>query len=112
MALSPLQFKLSSFSIGYEATKLKHKLWWKLMPGSEIVVRWPVGWTDSDRLGNQIQSADPNDHYRPWMEANVGQQCWDWDWNIKHITDQDAALIIKFRLGRRKEAMQAKFMWG
>ena len=27
-------------------------------------------------------SADPNDHYRPWIEANVGEQGIDWQWKL------------------------------
>lgn len=82
------------------------------MPGTEIVVRWPVGWCEPDHLGNQVQSADPNDHYRPWMEANVGRQCWDWDWDIKQVTDSETQLLIKFRKGKETQAMEAWMLWG
>lgn len=98
------------------------KLWWRWMPGVTIKVKWPVGnvivlptddgwdWT----LGTtpqEIFSADPNDHYRPWMEANVGQQGWDWNWRL---TDNDVAeniLTIKFRRGREQWASVAALRW-
>jgi hypothetical protein len=97
-------------------------IWWKLMPGTKIKVRWPVGdivITEDDPrwdwlLGPSryiVQSADPNDHYRLWMEQNVGKQGWDWDWAM---TDNDLAenrLTIKFRRGREQHAMMAAMNW-
>lgn len=84
-------------------------LWWKYMPGTVISVKWPTGWTEADHLGNQTQSSDPNDHYRPWLEQNVGRQGWDWDWriggsaNYNEVLDTDT-LDIKFRKGREQYA--------
>jgi hypothetical protein len=111
MALSSLAFKLTSFNISYEATKLKHRLWWLFMPGTEIVVKWPMGWTEPDDLGNSVESADPNDHMRPWLAANVGRQCWDWNWDIKQRGDE-TMLLIKFRWGKGAHAMHARMLWG
>jgi hypothetical protein len=110
--IDTLSRRLGAFNVSYEAGKLKHKLWWRLMPGTEIVVRWPAGWTEPDDLGNQVQSVDPNDHYRPWMRANVGKQCWDWDWDIKSTGEDEIALVIKFRRGKESQAMQAWIQWG
>lgn len=84
----------------YHYTRLKHKLWWRLVTGIEIKVDWPGD-----------ASADPNNHYRPWMEANVGTQCWDWDWDLR---DNDLAtnkLTIKFRRGKEQWATQAQLKW-
>ena len=39
------------------------------MPSVTINVKWPV-----DEV-----SADPNDHYRPWLQEHVGRQGWDWN---------------------------------
>lgn len=97
-------------------------LWWRFMPGVTIKVKWPVGnvivlptddgwdWT----LGatrQEIFSADPNDHYRPWLEANVGRQGWDWNWRL---TDNDVAeniLTIKFRRSKEQWATVAALRW-
>ena len=86
-------------------------LWWKLLPGTTITVKWPVGWTEPEPAAGggfiQMESADPNDHFRPWLEQNVGRQGWDWDWRLvghaNEITETDT-LIIKFRWGREKYA--------
>ena len=97
-------------------------LWWRYMPGTTIKVKWPVGniivlptddgwdWT----LGTtrqEVFSADPNEHYRPWMESNVGRQGWDWNWRL---TDNDCAenrLSIKFRRGKESWATVAALRW-
>lgn len=91
------------------------KIWWKLMLGIEIKVKWPVGWTEPIPAAGggviQTESADPNDHYRPWMEKYVGHQCWDWNWDL---TDNDAAenkLTIKFRKGKERYATIAALKW-
>lgn len=97
-------------------------LWWRWMPGVTIKVKWPVGnvivlptddgfdWAVGT-TPQEIFSADPNDHYRPWMEANVGRQGWDWNWRL---TDNDVAeniLTIKFRRGREQWATVAALRW-
>ena len=92
------------------------------MPGTKIKVNWPVGsiivrdtdprWVDMGGANQiEIESADPNDHYRPWMEKNVGRQGWDWDWCL---TDNDVAenrLTIKFRKGKEEHAVIAALKW-
>lgn len=91
------------------------KLWWRFVPGTVIKVKWPVGaityWVvDEDHLTHR-ESADPNDHYRGWLEKNVGKQCWDWDWQL---TDNDCAenvLTIKFRKGKTDYATLAAMRW-
>ena len=45
-------------------------IWWRWMPGEEFNLPWP----------STPQSSDPNDHYRPWLEKNIGRQGWDWQW--------------------------------
>lgn len=105
-----LWFKITKFEFWYESKKLKHKLWWLLMPGTEILVKWQVGQV-KDRFGQQFESADPNEHMRPWLEANVGKQCWDWNWDIKQQGDE-TMLLIKFRWGKGAQAMHAWMLWG
>lgn len=106
-------------------------LWWKFMPGVSIIVDWPVGKVIIDDTMSQydwsmsaqsyvVDSADPNDHFRPWLERNVGRQGWDWDWRIspKHTMyipsapqEINDSLEIKFRKGKEIYASIAKLQW-
>ena len=105
-------------------------LWWRFMPGVEITVPWPTGVITVDHnhpkwdwsLGSTLQegfSADPNDHYRPWMEEHVGRQGWDWNWRMGEIRDcgrvptpgTGDTLVIKIRRGKSKYATIASLMW-
>jgi len=90
---------------------LWYRIWWRVMPGQVIDVAWPVGWTEPDHFGTSWESADPNDHYRPWMEANVGQQGWDWNWDVLLNSDGSSRVLIKFRKGKESEAMAAWIKW-
>ena len=29
--------------------------------------------------------AEPNEHYRPWLEENIGQQGVSWNWKIHSV---------------------------
>lgn len=97
-------------------------LWWKFVRGPEIVVRWPNGWTRPDHLGVSCESADPNDHYRPWLEENVGKQGWDWNWrhsigDSMHTPGYESDMlghdqvVIKFRKKHQDSALVAKMLW-
>ena len=94
---------------------LREKLWWRFMPGVIINVKWPVGWVvlreDPDGSKVSTESADPNDHYRPWMESNVGRQKWDWDWGMANTDVSDNRLTIKIRQKHQECAIIAKLMW-
>ena len=94
------------------------KLWWYFVPGDVIKVRWPSGnivvndqdprWQD---MGGAVWvdlgfSADPNDHYRPELEALVGKQGWDWNWGMADNDVMENRLTIKFR---RKHKVFATF---
>lgn len=100
--------------------ELLRKLWWKHMTGRVIRVNWPVGevevgpnsrsWNGCiGDLRQMVYSSDPNDHYRPWLEANVGRQGWDWEWFLNFRLDN--TLDIKFRKGKEEFAIQALLMW-
>lgn len=100
------------------------------MPGVTIEVPWPTGhivvndqdprWCD---MGGAVwvdlgYSADPNDHYRPWLEEHVGRQGWDWNWRIGNIAPPPPGLgktkdtlIIKFRRAKEKHATIAALRW-
>ena len=95
------------------------------MPGTEIELVWPGGPVEINDSMTQydwamstgrytIQSADPNDHYRPWLEQHVGRQGWDWDWRIGKVattTGERDTIRIKIRRGRAKYATIAALRW-
>jgi hypothetical protein len=58
-----------------------------------------------------VESADPNDHYRPWMEANVGRQGWDWDWCMRDNDVAENRLTIKIRQKYQEHAMLVALKW-
>lgn len=94
---------------------LRQKLWWRFMPGTVINVRWPTGETrikqEPSGIWDYVKSADPNDHYRPWMEQHVGRQGWDWDWGMGNLDATENRLTIKFRRGREHSASVAALRW-
>lgn len=74
------------------------------MPGTVILVPWP----------GDFWSGEPDRIYRDWLIANVGRQCWDWDWDIHagpNSSDAVWDLKIKFRRGKEKQAVLAALMW-
>lgn len=101
---------------------LRQKLWWRFMPGVVINVKWPKGqikvgpshrdgWSGVGPEFEYVDSADPNDHYRPWLEQHVGRQGWDWDWGM---ADYDATLnrlTIKIRQKYAGHATIATLKW-
>ena len=98
------------------------KIWWRFMPGAVINVVWPTGQVKvgpSHRDGysgygpefEYIDSADPNDHYRPWMEKYVGKQGWDWNWGVCSNDVSDNRLTIKIRQKYAKYATIAALRW-
>lgn len=70
-------------------------------------VRWPRGiividdtdprWYDVGASRVEIGSADPNDHYRPYLEQNVGRQGWDWQWGLADRDATEDRLTIRIR---------------
>lgn len=86
------------------------------MPGVTISVKWPVGWAVlhemSDGSRTSVQSADPNDHYRPFLEKNVGKQGWDWQWGLRDNNAAENRLTIKVRTKHAKWATMAALQWG
>ena len=87
-------------------------------------MRWPSGtivagpgpedprWAD---LGGAsyiaFESADPNDHYRPWLEKNVGRQGRDWDWYMGNTDVVDNRLTIRIRKSKGTWASVAALTW-
>ena len=99
---------------------IKDKLWWRFMPGVIINVAWPtgqvkvgpshrLGWSGVGEYFEYVDSADPNDHYRPWLEKHVGRQGWDWNWSIDGAGGN--RLTIKIRRKYSKYATIAAIQW-
>lgn len=101
---------------------IKDTLWWRFMPGEMITVKWPVGqvkvgprhrygWSGYGPEFEYVNSADPNDHYRPWLEKNVGKQGWDWNWGLRDNNSAENRLTIKVRKKHTKWLTMAALMW-
>ena len=90
-----------------------NSLWWKFMPGTEIVVKCP------NDLVLVPDPFEPNrnlvgtisylsiDNSRRVLEKTVGIKGWDWDWDMVSY-DQ---LKIKFRLGKTRHASYFLLKW-
>ncbi len=92
------------------------QLWWRFVPGVVINVKWPNGpvikeFMDQYRSDRELLSADPNDHYRPWMEQHVGRQGWDWNWGMAGNDVSENRLTIKIRRKYQDCAIIAKLQW-
>ncbi len=90
-------------------------IWWNFMPGTTITIPWPKHeWLTlhDDGHGGKTDTLtdDPNDHYRPYLEKNVGKQGWDWDWCIGS-NGIPGTLKIKFRRGKESWASIIMIMW-
>ena len=91
------------------------------MLGVTIQLPWPKVYQTLNAGGVIMHSADPNDHYRPWLEENCGRQGWDWDWHAVWQRDVfrvynnpyqlDDVVEIKFRKGKESIAVLAKLRW-
>ena len=91
------------------------QLWWRFVPGVVINVQWPVGEIrirqEASSIWDYVRSADPNDHYRPWMEKHVGRQGWDWDWGMANNDVSENRLTIKIRQKHAEYATIAQMRW-
>ena len=105
-----------------KSRKMLNLLWWRFMPGDFYKLNWPTGritvddkdprwdWTLSATL-QEFYSADPNDHYRPWIEQYVGRQGWDWDWMMLGNDCADNTLTLKVRRGKEQEILLVLLKW-
>jgi hypothetical protein len=95
--------------------------WWMYMPGVKVKLRWPKGtvvvgpndsrWYDVGATWVEIESADPNDFYRPWLEQHVGRQGWDWDWRMEDNDVGDNLLTVKLRRSKASAATALALKW-
>ena len=100
---------------------LIERVWWYFNPYVEVTVRWPVGeivveygdprWYDCGARLVLIQSADPNDHYRPFLEEWIGRQRWDWQFLMKNNDARDNRITIRIRQKHAVFATHVAMMW-
>jgi hypothetical protein len=94
-------------------SSLWSKLWWKFAPGTTVEVKWPRGQyaihEPVDGSIIEIETADPNDHYRPWLESVIGQQGWHWDWRIGRY--ENDSLYIKIIKSKEHHATFIGLKW-
>ena len=106
---------MAMFEINKHADSLSEWLFWKYGKGPTVTVKWPVGPVrvpNGDNAGVLTESADPNDHYRPWLTKNVGKQNRDWVWGLRDNNAAENRLTIKFRKSKAEWAIIAKLLWG
>lgn len=100
---------------------------WRMLQGGEVSVKWPHGdclvtndhplwdWTVGPD-SYTVVSSDPNDHYRPWLEANVGKQGRDWDWKTvpykEGFHSPGDRVLIRVRKGKSHTLSAMALMWG
>ena len=99
------------------------KVWWYFVPWIEINVKWPVGyvsvdpeypnpnWIDQGSESKIRHSADPNDHYRPFMEKWIGRQGPDWQWYLANNDAAENRLTIRMRRKFAVYASHIAIMW-
>jgi len=107
--------------------KWRDRIYWRLVDHVEIDVKWPTGvlavdhdhpgWYDVGATWVEIESADPNDHYRPFLEQWIGRQGWDWDWHLAwhgrniETGEQNGRLTIRMRQKHAVYASHIALMW-
>ena len=79
----------------------KQRLYWKFMTGAVVNVPWPA-----DNV-----SADPNDHYRAWLETNIGKQGRDWQWDCHYTESGIYDLQIVVSRAKKQYASMIALMW-
>jgi hypothetical protein len=109
-----------------------NKLWWKHVPGSTVTMPWPRGPVEvgpnsglfdgfKNEIPQTVESADPNDHYRPWLEKNIGRQGWDWDWKWEQASYYPGrygarvthdAVVVRARRRYREQLAEFKLLFG
>jgi hypothetical protein len=98
----------------FKAYDILDKFWWYVMPGPTIIVKWPAGnngWIPMDYLGARLNSADPNDHYRPVLEYHCGKQFVGWHWKAIVSNHKVDTIEIKFRFDKKQWATIFALQW-
>jgi hypothetical protein len=92
------------------------------MPGVVINVAWPKGqvqvgpshrhgWAGVGEYFEYVDSADPNDHYRPELTKLVGKQGIHWNWGMTDRDATDNRLTIKIIKSKAKYASYFAIKW-
>ena len=113
-SLKDWKIRMAMWEINKHADSLSEWLFWKYGKGPTVTVKWPVGPVrvpNGDNAGVLTESADPNDHYRPWLEKNVGKQNRDWIWGMRDNNAAENRLTIKFSRAKAKWAIMAALLW-
>lgn len=119
------QEDMAKWEIHKRAGNLIEAAWWRWMPGETISVAWPVGQVVVDETDPRMemvveptsahrqsfQSADPNDHYRPWLEKNVGRQGIHWNWGLRDNNAAENRLTIKICKSKANYASYLALKW-
>lgn len=97
------------------------KIWWYFVPWVEVNVKWPSGpigvgcedprWYDCGATWVEVFSADPNDHYRPFMQSWIGHQRRDWSWYMGNNDAAENRLTIRMRKKYAIYASHIAIMW-
>ena len=108
--LAEWQFKMTKSN-----NNMLARAWWRWVPGVEIRVKWPQGWVVLNEMpdGSKTSafSADPHDHYGPWMEQHVGKRGIDWHWRLSQEGPYTSRVHIKIRNKHAKWATIAAMQW-
>jgi hypothetical protein len=112
--MSDYKIQVAMYEIRKQAGNIAEWIFWRYGRGPSITVQWPVGPVEvpnGDNAGVLTESADPNDHYRPYLEKNVGKQNRDWVWGLRDNNAAENRLTIKFRKSKAKWATMAAILW-
>ena len=74
LGIMALQRIMAKQEIHKRTANILTLLWKRFMVGKTLDLPWPRGWSKPDDQGNSTQSADPNEHYRWWLEKHVGSR--------------------------------------
>lgn len=100
----------------------REKIWWRCVLGVVINVKWPIGKITVDEnhplwdwtIGPSryiVESADPNDHYRPELERLVGKQGKHWQWGIANKDATESRITIKIVQEKAEYATLLALRW-
>jgi hypothetical protein len=95
-------------SISEELHSVYQMVYWRFNTGAIVDVKWPG---PSVTYGSfTFGTNDPNEHYRPWLEENVGKQGRDWDWTNWSGTENFEIRIV---VSKRKASLapMIALMW-
>jgi hypothetical protein len=69
------------------------------------------GWSGYGPEFEYVDSADPNDHYRPELTKLIGKQGIHWNWGMANRDATDNRLTIKIIKSKAKYASYFAIKW-